>query len=49
MAIKESCQYKLTGDLNNDCRADFTDVALILENWLIDCNLTLADPACVPE
>jgi len=40
------CQFDLVGDLNGDCRVDFKDVALLADNWLIDCNLALGDRRC---
>jgi hypothetical protein len=40
------CPSPPTGDLNGDCRVDFSDVALLLSNWMLDCNLTPTDPAC---
>ena len=76
LAIKKGCQYKLTGDLNDDCRVGWEDVriftgqwldsdgsanldgfnginlldfALLADNWLIDCDLTPENPACVPK
>ena len=42
------CPYYLTGDLNDDCRVDLMDVATLAANWLIDCNTTPEDAACVP-
>ena len=45
---EDMCQYKLTGDLNNDCRVDFYDLARMAANWLIDCNIK-PNPACVPK
>ena len=44
-----NCKYKLAGDLNDDCRNDLYDLAIMLTNWLIDCNVTPNDPACVPK
>jgi hypothetical protein len=35
------------GDINLDCRVDFTDFALMAGNWLIDCALDPSDPACL--
>jgi hypothetical protein len=43
------CPYYLAGDLNDDCRVDFLDVATLAANWLIDCNTTPEDAACVPK
>ena len=44
-----NCKYKLAGDLNDDCRNDLKDIAILAANWLIDCNITPNDPACVPK
>ena len=46
---REPCLYRLAGDLNDDCRVDFLDDAIIAENWLIDCNLDPDNPACIPK
>jgi hypothetical protein len=46
---KEPCLYRLVGDLNDDCRVDDLDYAIMAENWLIDCNLNPENPACVPK
>ncbi|MCX5637542.1 MAG: hypothetical protein NTX52_07600, partial [Planctomycetota bacterium] len=49
LAIKKVCQYKLTGDLNDDCRVNFYDFASMAANWLIDCNIDPNNPACIPK
>jgi alpha-tubulin suppressor-like RCC1 family protein len=46
---KEPCLYRLPGDLNDDCRVDYLDYAIMAENWLIDCNLNPENPACIPK
>ena len=46
LGLKCPCRYNLAGDLNNDCRVDFADFIIILDNWLIDCGLTPQHPAC---
>ncbi len=46
---KEPCLYQLVGDLNDDCRVDYLDDAIMAENWLIDCNLDPENPACIPK
>jgi hypothetical protein len=43
------CEYDLAGDLNDDCRVDFCDLCLMLENWLVDCSADPGDPACVAK
>jgi hypothetical protein len=43
------CQYVLAGDLNDDCKVDFYDFAKMAENWLIDCDQTPENPACIPK
>lgn len=47
--IQVLCSFELAGDLNEDCRVDFTDFALMAANWLTDCLLDPTDPACVPR
>ena len=49
LAIKRNCEYVLTGDLNDDCKVDFSDFEILVAHWLIDCNLNPSDPACVPK
>lgn len=44
-----ACRYRLTGDMNYDCKVDFFDFAMMAANWLIDCDLTPSNPACVPR
>ncbi|MBN2455753.1 MAG: hypothetical protein JXB29_04315 [Sedimentisphaerales bacterium] len=43
------CPYDLAGDLNEDCKVDMLDFAVIAENWLIDCIANPSNPACVPK
>ena len=43
------CQYVLAVDLNDDCKVNLADLAIMAENWLIDCSLNPSDPACVPK
>jgi hypothetical protein len=38
------CEVKLAGDINGDCYVNFTDVALLANNWL-KCNNPM-DPEC---
>lgn len=47
--LEPGCLFDLLGDLNDDCRVDFFDFALMASNWLIDCEQQLVDPACVPK
>ena len=43
------CQYILTGDLNNDCRVNFSDFVLVAANWLVDCLIDPNNSACAFE
>jgi hypothetical protein len=43
------CPFALTGDLNDDCRTDLEDVAILASRWLVDCWQNPEDPACVPR
>ncbi|UCG49288.1 MAG: hypothetical protein JSU94_05790, partial [Phycisphaerales bacterium] len=47
LADTEVCDHRLLGDLDNNCRVDFYDVALMAGNWLVDCAVSRKDPACV--
>jgi probable HAF family extracellular repeat protein len=46
---KPPCPYTLAGDLNDDCKVDFADFAVMATNWLVDCHAEPTDPACVPK
>jgi N-acetylneuraminic acid mutarotase len=48
-SLASDCMYELVGDLNKDCRVDWMDIALVAQNWLVDCNQTPQDAACVPR
>lgn len=39
----------LEGDVNQDCKVDFSDFALMANDWLINCNLNPDDPTCISE
>ncbi len=42
-----NCAYHIAGDLNSDCKVDLSDLAVLANNWLIDCNVDSEDPACI--
>ena len=44
-----TCLFVIAGDLNNDCKINFQDFAIMAANWLIDCDTNPSDPACVPK
>ena len=48
-AFADICNYVLAGDMNDDCKVDFHDFAVMAKNWLIDCDQTPGDPTCVPK
>jgi len=41
------CNYVIAGDLNDDCKVNFADFAILAENWLVDCEVTPNDAACI--
>ena len=41
------CDYFIIGDLNYDCKVNLADLALMANNWLVDCNVDDSDPACI--
>jgi len=47
--IEVLCPYALAGDANNDCKVDMLDLALMAQNWLVDCVHSPTHPACVPK
>ena len=42
------CQFYLAGDVDFDCDVDLEDFALLATNWLINCNQSPSEPACIP-
>jgi len=49
LAIRKTCEYVLAGDLNDDCKVDFSDFEILPANWLIDGNLDPSNPVCVAK
>ena len=49
LAIADICPYTLEGDLDYDCNVNLVDFAMMAANWLIDCELTPDNPACIPR
>jgi hypothetical protein len=47
-ASAEVCHYRLAGDINGDCKTNLADFALMAQTWLVDCDATPGDPACIP-
>ncbi len=45
--LHASCHFKLAGDLNNDCRVDLQDIAILAANWLVDCDVNPSHPSCM--
>ena len=43
------CLFAPQGDMNGDCRVDLLDLALLAGNWIIDCALDPAHPACLAQ
>lgn len=44
----QDCHYELAADINGDCKADLGDLALLSQDWLIDCQTDPTNPACIP-
>jgi len=49
LTLSKPCEYILAGDQNDDCKVDLLDFAIMAANWLIDCNVTPDNPACVQK
>ena len=45
--LTRECHYGLVGDVDNNCRFDLADLAIIFKNWLTDCSEGPLDPACI--
>jgi len=43
------CPYQIAGDLYEDCSVNFKDLAVMAQHWLVDCNITPGNPACLPK
>jgi alpha-tubulin suppressor-like RCC1 family protein len=48
-ALKYVCGYTVTGDLNDDCKVDMADFAVLAQNWMIDCDAGSFPLACTPK
>ena len=48
-AGRPACLYRLAGDLNDDCKVDLADLAILARHWLMDCLMMPDDPACVAK
>jgi len=44
-----TCDFLMAGDLNDDCKVDLLDFAIMATNWLRNCKTDPADPACIPK
>ena len=42
------CHFDLPGDINNDCKSDLADIAVVASTWLIDCDIDNSNPNCLP-
>ncbi len=47
-ANAEICHFKLAGDVDGNCKFDMVDLAIMGQGWLVDCDNTPGDPACIP-
>lgn len=41
------CLFTIVGDLNGDCRVNLADVAMLAQNWLLDCLENPGQAGCV--
>ena len=39
----------LEGDTNHDCKVNLFDLAIMANDWLVDCNFNPDNPACMAE
>jgi hypothetical protein len=47
LVVSDCYNIDLEGDLDNNCRVDLADFALLAANWLLDCIDDPANPGCV--
>ena len=47
-ANADVCHFQLAGDVDNNCKVDIVDFALMSQSWLVDCDATPGDPLCIP-
>ena len=45
---QKSCMYILIGDLNQDCKIDLADLAIMASNWMVDCIKDSPSSDCRP-
>jgi hypothetical protein len=43
------CEYALVGDIDDNCKVDLADLALMAANWMLDCYANPSDPACISK
>ena len=46
--IAADCHFDLPGDINNDCKTDLADVAIVASTWLVDCDADNGNINCQP-
>ena len=44
----QDCDYILPGDIDGDCKADLVDLGILVQSWLVNCNIEPVDPLCIP-
>jgi predicted aminopeptidase len=49
LAIRALCGCRLVGDVNDECKFDMADFAIMDENYIIDCDVEPLDEACEPK
>jgi hypothetical protein len=47
IVYEQDCQYKLSGDLDGNCKVDMMDFSVMASNWLTDCHENPSDPGCI--
>jgi hypothetical protein len=48
IVYEQACQYKLSGDLNGNCKVDIEDFSIMASNWLMNCYENPSDIRCIP-
>ena len=47
LSFGDVCHFQLAGDIDGDCKINIADFAIVAQGWLIDCDATPGDPACI--
>ncbi len=44
----EVCHYRLVGDMNGDCILNVSDIGILADGWLVNCQVDPSPDSCIP-